>query len=89
MALHSRVTRYENEKLAKVYAEIGQNWPFQNLKMATNWPKVCCIFAFSLSFIECFAAFVMIKMIIHGANSILNYLKMVSVQFYKLFRFLS
>jgi len=39
--VYIRVTRYENEKLAKVSAEIGQNWPFQNLKMATYGPIVC------------------------------------------------
>jgi len=38
IAFSTRVTRYENEKLAKVFAEIGQNWPLQSLKMATNRP---------------------------------------------------
>jgi len=45
-----RVTRYENEKLDIVSAEICQNWPLQNLKMATNWPIVCSIYALNLSF---------------------------------------
>jgi hypothetical protein len=53
-----RVTRYENEKLAKVSSEIGQNLPLQNLKMAH------CIFAINLIFLKCFTAFFMIKLII-------------------------
>ncbi len=72
--LKNRVTRYENEKLAKVSAEIGQNWPLQNLKMATNWPTVCSFFALNLSLFKCFIAFFMMaaKMIIYGAPSTLT-----------------
>jgi len=58
-----RVTRYENEKLAKLSAEIGQNWPLQYLKMATNRPQVSITSAINLSFLKCFTAFFMMKMI--------------------------
>jgi len=55
--LVNRVTRYENEKLAKL-SGIG---PLKNLKMATNWPIACCIFALNLSFLKYFTAVFMIE----------------------------
>jgi len=48
-----RVTRFENEKLAKLSRETGQNWPqigqkaneifleYFFFKLAKNWPKIC------------------------------------------------